>query len=238
MKLDVLAIGAHPDDVELSCGGTIRKLVKQGRIVGICDLTEGELGTRGTVTIRRSESIEASNILGTRVRENLGLPDGNIEINYENRIKLMRVIRRYRPEILLFPHTFERHPDHEHAHRLCKEAWFYAGLAKVETEIDGIKQQAFRPSKYFMFMQTAEFIPSFIVDISEEYEDRVRAIRAFKSQFHDPESSEPETFLSNPEFMEFLRTRCEYLGDRIGRKYGEGFASFEPVKVDDLFSLI
>ncbi len=238
MKLDVLAFGAHPDDVELSCGGTIRKLVKQGRAVGLCDLTEGELGTRGTPEIRRREAAEASKILGTVLRVNLGIPDGGIAIDMENRLKVIEVIRKHRPEILLFPHAFERHPDHEHTHRLCKEAWFYSGLEKIETRLEGKKQEPFRPARYFTFMQTFEFTPSFIVDISDEYEDRIMAIKAFRSQFHNPGNAERETFLSNPAFLEMLRTRCEYFGDRIGKKYGEGFGAVDPVQVSDLFSLL
>ena len=237
MKLDVLAIGAHPDDVDLSCGGTIAKLVKQGRKVGIADLTRGELGTRGSSEIRAAEAAEAANVLGVHVRESLGMPDGNLETTFENRLKIVRVIRQYRPDVLLFPYAVDRHPDHEHAHTLCREAWFAAGLAKIETELQGTPQEPFRPRAYYHFMQWFEFQPSFIVDITEEYEQRMDCVRAFKSQFYNPESTEPQTILSTPEFLEMLRTRMAYYGDRIGKKYGEPFYSVAAVNVPDLFTL-
>ncbi len=237
MKLDVLAIGAHPDDVELACGGTLIKLVKQGRKVGILDLTRGELGTRGTQKIRQAEAKEAAKILGVHLRENLGLKDGSIEVNQRSKLQVIQIIRKYKPKLLLFPHWLERHPDHEHAHRLCREAWFYSGLEKIETKLNGKKQEPFRPRSYYHFMQTYEFAPSFVVDISDEYEQRMNAVRAFKSQFYDPKSNERETFLSTPAFLEFLRTRFEYFGDRIGRKYGEPFFSVNMVGVSDPFAL-
>jgi bacillithiol biosynthesis deacetylase BshB1 len=237
MKLDLLAIGAHPDDIELSCGGTLIKLVNQGRKVGILDLTRGELGTRGTSATREAEATQAAKILGVHVRENLGLQDGNIDNTQEGRLKLIEIIRRYKPDLLFFPHWLERHPDHEHTNRLCREAWFYSGLEKIETRSSGVKQEPFRPRGYYHFMQTYEFTPSFVVDISEEYEQRMEAVRTFKSQFHDPESSERQTFLSTPDFMEFLRSRFEYFGDRIGRKYGEPFFSVNMVGVDNPFVL-
>lgn len=237
MKLDVLAIGAHPDDIELACGGTVIKLVNQGLKVGIVDLTEGELGTRGTREIRAVEAANASEILGVHHRECMGIPDGNIENSPENRLRLIRCIRSLRPEILLFPYHTDRHPDHEHAHQLVREAWFYSGLDKIQSLNANEKQEPYRPRNYYCYMQWFEFIPSFIVDISIEYEQRMRAVRAFKSQFHDPNSSEPETVLSNPEFMEMLRTRLEYYGDRIGKKYGEPWFSPNPIAVTDVFSL-
>ena len=238
MKLDVIAIGAHPDDIELTCSGTIIKLVKQGKKVGICDLSEGELGTRGTRELRAKEAAEATKILGIAAREQLLLEDGNIDNSPRNRLKLIELYRKYRPAVLLFPHWFERHPDHEHAHRLCREAWFYSGLEKIESSAEGQKQEPYRPLKYFHYMQTYEFQPSFVIDISSEFEQRMMAVRAYKSQFFDPESTERETFLSTPAFMEMLRSRFEYFGSRIGVKYGEPFYSVEPVGISDLFSLV
>ncbi|MEK9139018.1 MAG: bacillithiol biosynthesis deacetylase BshB1, partial [Bacteroidota bacterium] len=237
MKLDVVAFGAHPDDIELACGGTIVKLVKQGRKVGIVDLTEGELGTRGTRELRAEEAANAAKILGVESRESLGIPDGDIQNSTENRRKVIRVIRRYRPDILLFPYHTDRHPDHEHAHTLCREAWFYSGLEKIETLDQDRKQEAFRPRCYYNYMQWFEFIPTFVVDIADEYEERMEAVRAFKSQLHGPTSNDPETVLSSPEFMEMLRTRLEYYGDRIGKKHGEPFFSPSPFGISDLFSL-
>ncbi len=235
MKLDVLAIGAHPDDIELSCGGTIVKLKKQGKRVGIADLTEGELGTRGSRELRTEEARKSAQILGVDFRINLHLPDGNIELSPENRLRVIEIIRTYQPQVLLFPHWLERHPDHEHAHHLCREAWFYAGLEKIASTVDGISQEPFRPRSYFHYMQAYEFSPSFIVDISDEYEQRMESVAAFASQFHNPESRDRETFLSTPEFMRMMQTRFEYYGDRIGRKYGEPFYSVNLVGVSDLF---
>ncbi|TAK53208.1 MAG: bacillithiol biosynthesis deacetylase BshB1, partial [Bacteroidetes bacterium] len=207
MNLDILAIGAHPDDVELSCGGTVAKCVQQGYKVGILDLTEGETGTRGTARIRAKEAEDAAKILGVSLRENLGLPDGSFEVNEKNRLKVIQIYRKYRPKILLLPHWHERHPDHVHAHYLCREAWFYSGLAKIETKLNGKKQEPWRPHQYFHFMQKYEFEPSFIIDISDVYETRVAAIKAHKSQFYNPDSKEPETFLSQKSFLDFMETR-------------------------------
>jgi N-acetylglucosamine malate deacetylase 1 len=237
VKLDVLAIGAHPDDIELSCGGTIIKLLKQGHSVGIAELTEGELGTRGTREIRAQEAAAAARALGVGIRENLGIPDGNIENTIENRNKVIRVIRKYRPDVVLFPFQTDRHPDHANAHVLCREAWFFAGLEKIETYDNDIRQEPFRPRQYYNFMQWFEFVPSFIIDVTDEYDQRMDGVRAFKSQFYDPASKERETVLTTPEFMEMIRTRLEYYGDRIGKKYGEPFYSPAAVEVRDLYSL-
>jgi bacillithiol biosynthesis deacetylase BshB1 len=237
MKLDILAIGAHPDDIELACGGTVIKLGKQGKRVGIVDLTAGELGTRGTPETRAREAAEAARILGATVRENLGIDDGNIENNFENRRKLIEVIRKYTPDVLLIPFSVDRHPDHEHAHLLCRESWFYAGLERIDTRADGVSQRPFRPRAYYQYMQWYDFIPSFIVDISSEYEERMNAVRAFRSQFYDPENTEPSTILSTPEFMELVRTRLQFYGDKIGRAHGEAFFSVAPPCVNDIWSL-
>jgi bacillithiol biosynthesis deacetylase BshB1 len=237
MKLDVLAIGSHPDDVELTCGGTIAKLVKRKRAVGILDLTEGELGTRGSREVRRAEATRAAEILGVSFRENLKIADGNIEADPENRLKLVTVLREYRPEVILMPYWSDRHPDHERSYVLCREAWFAAGLEKVPTTFQGSPQAPHRPRAYYHYMQWNEFIPSFIVDVTNEYDQRVEAMHAYRSQFYDPESKERGTVLSTPDFLEMVRTRLEYYGDKIGKKYGEPFFSSAPLKVDDLFTL-
>ena len=236
MQLDLLAIGAHPDDIELCCGGTVAKMARAGYKVGIVDLTEGELGTRGTRSIRAREARAAAKILGC-VRENLRLPDGNIELTEANRLKLVGLYRKYRPSILLIPHFAERHPDHVRSHHLCREAWFYAGLRKIETRLDGVKQEAWRPNNYFQYMQWQEFEPSFAVDISEVYGQRLRAIKAHKSQFHDPKSKDPQTILSQKGFLEMLEARATYYGYRIGTKYAEPFYSVELIGVGDPFGL-
>ncbi|MBI3364766.1 MAG: bacillithiol biosynthesis deacetylase BshB1 [Ignavibacteriae bacterium] len=236
MKLDLLAIGAHPDDVELTCSGTLAKATKLGYKVGIVDLTEGELGTRGNDKIRAKEATAAAKTLGC-VRENLHLPDGNIEINKKNRLKLIQIYRKYRPKIILIPHFGERHPDHVHAHHLCREAWFYSGLRKIETKLNGKRQEPWRPHNYFHFMQWQEFEPSFIVDITDVYEQRVKSIRAHKSQFYNPKSKEPQTILSQQSFLDFVETRAKSFGFKIGAKYGEPFYSVEPIGITDIVGL-
>jgi N-acetylglucosamine malate deacetylase 1 len=237
MKLDVLAIGAHPDDVELSCGGTVIKLVRQGHKVGILDLTEGELGTRGNREIRAAEAAAAADVMGVHLRLNAGLPDGNIENTPETRRRVIEILRAYRPDVLLFPYPVDRHPDHEHAHILCREAWFYSGLEKIPTTWEGASQNPYRPRTYYHYMQWFEFTPTFIVDVTAEYDTRMEAMRAYRSQFYDPQSCEPSTILSTPEFLEMIKTRLRAYGDRIGRTYGEAFFSPHPITVADVWAL-
>ncbi|MDD8016784.1 MAG: bacillithiol biosynthesis deacetylase BshB1 [Bacteroidota bacterium] len=238
MKLDVLAIAAHPDDIELSCAATVAKLVRKNFKVGILDLTEGELGTRGSRSLRRKEASDAAKILGVHVRENLYLHDGNIEVNQTNVKKVIHIIRHYQPALLLFPHWLERHPDHEHAHTLCREAWFYSGLEKIETKYKGKRQEPFRPKKYFHFMQKYEFTPSFIVDVSDVYEVKKASLMAFESQFYNPKSKERETILSSKLFLESIYARDRHFGSLINVEYGEGFYSIEPLGVGSFFSLL
>jgi N-acetylglucosamine malate deacetylase 1 len=237
MKLDVLAIGAHPDDIELACAATVAKLVRAGRNVGILDLTDGELGTRGSRAIRKREAKESAEILGIKFRSRLGLPDGNIEINRTNILKVIEVLRTFQPTVILFPHSLERHPDHEHAHRLCREAWFLSGLEKIPTRVGGKLQEPFRPRKYFHYMQKYEFTPSFIVDVSNSYEVKKSAVAAFKSQFHNPKSKERETRLSSKLFLQSLEARDRHYGSLIDVEYGEPFYSIEPLEVNSLFEL-
>lgn len=234
MQVDILAIGAHPDDVELSCAGTLAKASRLGYKVALVDLTGGELGTRGNRTVRSKEAARAAAILGCK-RENLGIPDGNIEISQDNISKVIRCYRKYRPRIILIPHWLERHPDHVRAHQLCREAWFYSGLRKIRTTMAGRRQDPWRPYNYFHFMQWYEFTPSFIVDISDVYATRMKAIQAHRSQFYDPESTEPQTVLSQKSFMDLIETRARNYGVKIGVKYGEPFFSVESIGITDLF---
>lgn len=238
MHVDVLAIGAHPDDIELSCGGTIAKLVNDGHKVAIADITQGELGTRGTKEIRAKEASAAARILGIAARRNLKIPDGDIELNKTNIRKVITLIRELRPKILIIPHSVERHPDHVHAHRLCKESWYYAGLGKIETTLEGTRQKPHRPDNFFEFMQWFEFTPSFIVDISGTFDTKMKAIKAHASQFYNPKSKDPETLLSRPEFLERIQTDCEYYGKKIGSKYGEPFYSWTPLGVKTIFDFV
>lgn len=237
MRTDVLAIGAHPDDIELSCGGTIAKLVRQGHTVALADITQGELGTRGTKEIRAREAQEAARILGVTTRRNLKIPDGGIDIKKENILKVITLIRELQPSLLVIPHGVERHPDHVHTHQLCREAWFYSGLEKLPTRLHGVRQHPHRPHHFFEFMQWHEFHPAFIVDISDTFETKMESIRAHASQFFNPKSKERETRLSSPEFLDTIETRCKYYGHKIGVKYGEPFLTNFSIGVKDLFDL-
>ena len=238
MNTDVLAIGAHPDDLELSCGGTIAKLVLQGRSVVMADLTQGELGTRGTKEIRLKESAHAARILGVADRRNLRIPDGHVDINDENLRTVISLIRDVRPRILLIPHSIERHPDHVHAHQLCKEAWFYSGLAKLPTKKKGKMQEPFRPHAFFEFIQWYEVQSSFVVDVSETFETKMKAIRAYASQFHNPLVKERETKLSHPDFLDTIEMRFRFYGNKIGVRYGEPFFHVGEVGVQSIFDLV
>jgi len=225
VELDILAIGAHPDDVELCCSGTLAKAVTQGYRVGILDLTEGELGTRGSRSLRRKEAKKAADVLGVSIRENLRLQDGNIPVDKESTKKLIQVLRAYRPKILFIPYSLERHPDHVNAHHLCRETWFYSGLGKILTRRRGKRQEPWRPHACYQFMQWHEFTPSFVVDISDVYHKRTQSILAYSSQFYNPQSREPQTMLSQKSFLDFVEARARHFGGRIGVHYGEPFFS-------------
>lgn len=238
MSDTILAIGAHPDDIELSCGGTVASLVRNGHRVVLVDLTQGELGTRGSKELRAREAEEAAEILGVSDRENLNIPDGNVEISQENIRKVISVIRRFTPSTLIIPHSEERHPDHVRAHRLCKEAWFYSGLKNIRTKRKGKDQSPHRPDVCFEFQQWYQFVPSFIVDTTATHDVKMKAIRAFGSQFHDPKSREPETKLSHPSFLEMIEVSSRYWGARIGVTHGEPFFSIAHIGVSSLTDII
>jgi bacillithiol biosynthesis deacetylase BshB1 len=232
MTLDVLVFAAHPDDAELSMGGTIAKLTKAKYKVGIVDLTKGELGTRGNEQTRKKEAAEADKILNVSVRVNLGIPDGNIQRNKEHLIHIIREIRKYKPKLVFAPYFNDRHPDHHDTSVLVKEAMFSTGLPKIKTRYGGGEQKAYRPKKLFYYMQTYTFEPSFIIDISESFEQKMKAIKAFKTQFYDPNSKEPETFISSPEFFTYLIARSQFYGFQIGKHYGEPFYCEEKIEYD------
>jgi bacillithiol biosynthesis deacetylase BshB1 len=234
MAVDILAIGAHPDDIELTCAGTLIKYARMGYKIALVDLTEGELGTRGTRAIRAREAAAAAKVIGA-VRENLHLPDGNIEVSHKNMLKVVQAYRKYRPTYIFIPHSSDRHPDHIHAHHLCREAWFYAGLRKIQTKSGGRIQEPWRPKAYFHFMQWFEFTPSFIIDVTDVYPQRLKAIKAYASQFFDPTSKEPQTVLSAETFMDFLETRAKQYGAMIGVKYGEPFYTDAAVGIGNIF---
>ncbi len=237
MKLDILLVVAHPDDAEISCGGTIAKHISLGYKVGVVDLTRGELGTRGTALTRAQEAMESTKILGLEVRENLGLRDGFFKNSEEDQLKVVAAIRKYQPEIVLANATHDRHPDHGRASNLVYESCFLSGLTKVETKENEWVQTAWRPKAVYCFIQSQYIKPDFIVDVSEFWEKKMMALRAFKSQFYDPQSNEPETFISNPGFMKLIESRGHEMGYSIGAKYGEGFTVRNMLGVDNLFNL-
>lgn len=239
MKLDLLAISAHPDDVELGCAGTMLASLAQGRKVGILDLTRGELGTRGTPEIRSQEAATAAQILGVSVRDNVGIADGFFQNDSSNQLALVPYIRKYRPDIVLANAIEDRHPDHGKGAKLIYDACFLSGLRRIETLDEvGNPQQAWRPKFIYHFIQDRYIKPDFIVDITPYWKKKEEAIRAFKSQFHDPNSEEPNSYISSPEFLEFLEARSKEYGHAIGVKYGEGFTTQRIIGIDDLWSLM
>lgn len=238
MKLDILAFAAHPDDVELSCAATLHKAVKAGKKVGVVDFTEGELGTRGTPESRKEEAARSAEILGLSVRENLGFADGFFKVDKAHQLAVIQMIRKYQPDIVLANAVDDRHSDHGRASFLAKESCFLSGLLKVETTYDGKKQDPWRPRAVYHYIQSIPIEPDFIVDVSEEWEVKMNSVKAFKTQFFDPKSDEPETYISNPRFMEMINSRGVHYGHEIGVKYGEGFTVERKVGVDDITSLL
>ena len=239
MKLDVLAIGSHPDDVELGCSGTLINEVKKGKKVGIVDLTQGELGTRGTVQTRYDEAANAAKIMGITVRENLKMRDGFFKNDEEHQMQLVRILRKYKPEIVIGNILEDRHPDHGRGGWLTYDACFFSGLRQVKTTgDDGQEQEKWRPKLLLHYIQDRFYEPDIITDVTEVWEQRMAAIRAYKTQFYEPNSDEPQSYLSSPEFIEALTARARLLGKRIGVKYGEGFLSKKSIGIKDLDSLI
>lgn len=242
--LDVLALAAHPDDVELCAGGTMCVLARDGYRTGVVDFTRGELGSRGTPEGRLEEAERAAEILGLATRDNLGLPDGDIQNTAENREKLIRLVRRYRPPIVLTNPPEDRHPDHPAAARFATDALFYSGLRKIETfEDDGSPQGPWRPSHVLYYMQSLPFEPTFVVDVTDVWEQRTAALQAFESQFFNPDyapgDEEPETFISNPDFFAWVEARARTYGYRVGARYGEPLLyRHGPVGVTDLVAVL
>lgn len=234
MKLDILAFGAHPDDVELAASGTIAKHIKNGKKCGIIDLTKGELGTRGNVDLRAKEAAAASEILGISIRENLGLPDGFITNDRSSQLEIIKKIRKYRPEIVLCNAITDRHTDHGKAAKLVAEACFLAGLVKIETD----PYPAWRPKAVYHYVQDYYLKPDIVVDITDTFDIKMKSIKAFASQFYSEHSSEPETPISRPDFLPFIEARAREMGRLIGSTYGEGFTTTRPVGISILTDLI
>ncbi|MBK5285017.1 MAG: bacillithiol biosynthesis deacetylase BshB1 [Bacteroidia bacterium] len=238
MKLDILAFAAHPDDVELSCSGTLLRHKSLGKKIGIVDLTKGEMGTRGTPETRLREADTASKILKLDVRENLGFEDCFFINDREHRMKVVSVIRKYQPEIVLANAVADRHPDHARAAQLISESCFLAGLQKVESAFEGKAQSPWKVKALYYYIQDRYIKPDFIIDISDWYEMKMECIMAYKSQFYNPDSKEPVTPISSKEFLEFLQSRNTELGRNIGVHYGEGFTASRIPGVIDLFNLV
>ena len=230
MNLDVLVFAAHPDDAELGMGGTIIKLITSGKKIGLVDLTKAELSTRGNVKLREKEAEEAAKLMKLSFRENLGIPDGDISLSDSNLRKVIVTLRKYQPKIIFAPYLNDRHPDHIDASVLIKRAMFKSGLTKYESSFKGKKQPAYRPAKLFYYMQTYTFIPTFVVDISSTFKDKMKAVMAFKSQFYTSEKKEPSTFISSKNFISYVEARAEYYGFGIGKKYGEPFFCEESIE--------
>jgi len=231
MKLDVLAFGAHPDDVELSCSGTLLKLKEEGSKIGVVDLTMGELGTRGTLDTRKKESDASSKILNIDVRENLDLGDGWFENNQENKVKVIQAIRKYQPTIIFANAIDDRHPDHPRAAKLLNEAFFLSGLKKIETQDNGITQDIWRPKHLFHYIQYRYVKPDFVVDVTPYYETKMKAILSFKSQFYEP-GKESDSLISSKKFLDFIKGRSHEMGSSIQVEHGEGFTSAVPLQMD------
>lgn len=236
-KLDILVIAAHPDDAELGCSGTIAAHIAKGFKVGIVDLTQGEMGTRGTPETRLQEAAEAAKVLGLAARENMGFKDIYFQDDEFHQLELIKVIRKYQPEIVLANAVSDRHPDHGKGASLASNACFMSGLRKIESQLEGHAQLPWRPKFVYHYIQNNYIEPDFIFDISDYWDTKIASIMAFKSQFYDPASQEPASFISSPEFLPFIESRAKELGHRIMTKYGEGFTVERYLGVDNLFNL-
>ncbi|HUS01644.1 MAG TPA: bacillithiol biosynthesis deacetylase BshB1 [Chitinophagaceae bacterium] len=238
MKLDLLVFGAHPDDVELSCSGTLLVEKMKGKKVGIADLTRGEFGTRGTAETRKQEAIDAAGIMQVDIRENLEMADGFFKNDEEHQRKIIIAIRKYQPEIVLCNAPEDRHPDHGRGADLIYTAAFLSGLTKIETKENSSLQKAWRPKYVFNYIQDRYLNPDFVVDITHVFDKKVEAIKAYKTQFYNPGSKEPDTYISSPEFLESIIYRAKMFGKLIGVKYAEGFISKKMIGIQSFDALI
>ena len=238
MKVDVLAIGAHPDDVELGCGGTIAKLISEGKKVAILDLTQGELGTRGTNETRAIEAKNAAEILGISARENLKMKDGFLINSEEYQLRIIKAIRTYQPEIVFCNAVDDRHPDHAKAAKLASDACFLSGLIKIETEESGKKQEKWRPKQVFHYIQWKNLEPDFVIDISEFLDKKIESCLAYKTQFYDPTSTEPTTPISSKSFLDSITYRAQDLGRLAGVEHAEGFTTEKTLALKNFDGII
>jgi N-acetylglucosamine malate deacetylase 1 len=238
MKLDILAIGVHPDDVELSCAGTILKHIELGKTVGILDLTLGELGTRGNATIRTQEAMHAASIIGVSVREQLNMADGFFENNETNQRLIIEVIRKYQPELILCNAISDRHPDHGRAAKLTTDACFYSGLLKVETKENTTTQKPWRPKAVYHYIQDNFIEPDFVIDVTAYNDKKMESIMAYSSQFFDPNSKEPQTPISSKNFIDYINAKARLFGRSINVDFAEGFTVNRYMGVNNLFDLV
>lgn len=238
MKLDILAFGVHPDDVELGCAGTIISAIAEGKKVGVIDLTQGELGTRGTAETRYEEAAAAAKVMGVGVRDNLKMEDGFFKHNKTNLRTIIQVIRKYQPAIILCNAPEDRHPDHGRSAKMVVEAAFLSGLRKIETKDNGNKQDVWRPAYIFHYMQDRYLQPSFVVDISNSFDKKMEAVSCFATQFNANSTKDPQTYISSPQFMESVKARALMLGKRIGVAYAEGFISEKTLGISSFDAII
>lgn len=240
MKLDILAFGVHPDDVELSCAGTLLVEIARGKKVGIIDLTQGELGTRGTAATRKAEAAAAAEIMGVHVRENLAMRDGFFANDEVHQLQVIQKIRQYQPEIVFANALEDRHPDHGRSSKLVSDAAFLSGLRKIETKHENVLQEAWRPKYVFHYIQDRYIKPDFVVDISSVFDKKVAAIKAYTTQFHNPnaQDAEPQTYISAPGYLDTVLYRHRMLGKSIGVEYAEGFLSPKMIGVHHLDAFV
>jgi len=238
MKLDILAIGAHPDDVELGCGATVAKSIAQGKKVGILDLTRGELGTRGSAEIRDNESAEAAKILGVSIRKNLAFADGFFINDKKHQIEIIKIIRKYKPKIVLCNAVDDRHIDHLKGSKLVSDACFLSGLIKIETELDGQIQEVWRPKHVYHYIQWKNIEPDFVVDVGDFINRKLESVKAYNSQFYNPNSKEPASPITSKNFLDSIVYRAQDLGRLIGTDYAEGFTTERYVAVESFDDLI
>ena len=241
MKIDILAIGAHPDDVELNACGTLLRHISQGKTVGLLDLTRGELGSRGSAELRGLEAAESAKKMGAAFRKNLGMADGFFQYSQENLLRILEIIRWCQPEIVMANAPDDRHPDHGRAAKLAADACFYAGLLKIETNFEGQAQQHWRPKAVYHYIQDKDLVPDFVVDITPFMDEKLELILSFRSQFYLPEANEydtqPKTPISGKDFFEFVKSKNRAFGRPIGVEFAEGFVAQRTPGINDLFSL-
>jgi bacillithiol biosynthesis deacetylase BshB1 len=238
MKADILAFGVHPDDVELGCSGTIIASIAQGKKVAVVDLTRGELGTRGTAETRKTEAENAAKVMGVHARENLNMADGFFQDDEAHIKKVITVIRKYQPEIVLCNAPEDRHPDHGRSSKLVSDAAFFSGLRKIETVLNNEVQKDWRPNYVFHYIQDRYLKPDFLFDISDYYEQKIKAVLSYTTQFNSTDTSEPQTYISTPDFIDVIKARALMFGKRIGVKYAEGYLTTKMIGVKSFDAFI